>query len=102
MGGPAGNLAATVLALVTLIVVASAYGVLSRFATPMLAPDVKPILDWIFIVGILAAALWLLWVLFTDSEALIGAVASVASAQKEQTLPRNDQQTLPRDDRIRP
>ena len=102
MGGPAANLAATVLALVTLIVVASAYGVLSRFATPMLAPDVKPILDWIFIVGILAAASWLLWVLFTDSEALIGAVASVASAQKEQTPPRNDQQTLPRDDRIRP
>jgi len=46
--------------------------------------------------------LWLLWVLFTDSEVLIEAVASVASAQKEQTLPRNDQQTVPRDDRIRP
>jgi hypothetical protein len=76
-----------VLALVTLIVVASAYGVLSRFITPMLAPESKSIVDWIFIVGILAAALWLLGVLFTDSEALIAAVGSAAASRKKESLP---------------
>ncbi len=85
-GGPSSHLAATVLALVTLIVVACAYGVLLRFITPMLAPELKPILDWIFIVGILSAALWLLWVLFTDSEALIEAVGAMAGGRKKSPM----------------
>jgi serine/threonine-protein kinase len=91
VGGPAAHLAAMVLALVTLIVVASGYGVLSRFITPMLAPESKSIVDWIFIVGILSAALWLLWVLFTDSEALIEAVGSVAAGKKKPAPPLVDQ-----------
>jgi eukaryotic-like serine/threonine-protein kinase len=90
-GGPAAHLASMVLALVTLIVVASAYGVLSRFIAPMLAPEPKSIVDWIFMVGILSAALWLLWVLFTDSEALIEAVGSVAAGKKKQAPPLVDQ-----------
>jgi len=94
VGGPSGHLAATVLALVTLIVVASAYAVLLRFITPMLAADLKPIVDWLFIVAILGAALWLLWVLFTDSEALIEAVGNIAASKKKQALPA--------DQRIRP
>ena len=89
--GPASHLADTVLALVTLIVAASSYGVLMRFITPMLSPEVKPYLDWIFIVGILTAALWLLWVLFADSEALLQAVGSLTSGRKKDSRPLVDQ-----------
>jgi eukaryotic-like serine/threonine-protein kinase len=74
MGGRAAHLASTVLALVTLIVIALAYGVLVRFISPFLAPDLKPYVDWAFIVGILSAAAWLLWALFAESEAWLEAV----------------------------
>jgi len=89
--GPAAHLADTVLALITLVVAASAYGVLLRFITPMLASEAKPYLDWLFIVGILASALWLLWVLFTDSEALLEAIGSLTSARKKDPRPLVDQ-----------
>lgn len=81
--GPSRHLADMVLALVTLVVAGSAYGVLLRFLAPMLPADVKPFLDWTFIVAILAAASWLLWVLFTDSEALISAVSSLATSRRQ-------------------
>jgi len=90
VGGPSGHLSATVLALVTLIVVASAYGVLLRFITPVLTPNLKPVVDWVFICGILAAALWLLWVLFSDSEALIQAVGSLAASKRRPALPTDN------------
>jgi eukaryotic-like serine/threonine-protein kinase len=76
-GGRGAALASTVLALVTLIVVASAYGVLLRFINPFLALDLKPFVDWTFIVGILSAAGWLLWVLFADSEAWMEAISNL-------------------------
>jgi hypothetical protein len=81
-GGRSAALASTVLALVTLIVVASAYGVLLQFINPFLGPDLKPFVDWTFIVGILSAAGWLLWVLFADSEAWIAAVTSLGADRK--------------------
>jgi hypothetical protein len=81
-GGRGAPLASTVLALITLIVVASAYGVLLRFINPFLAPDLKPFVDWTFIVGILSAAAWLLWVLFVDSEAWIAAIGSLNANRK--------------------
>jgi hypothetical protein len=81
-GGRGAALASTVLALVTLIVVASAYGVLLRFINPFLAPDLKPFVDWAFIVGILSAAGWLLWVLFSDSEAWIRAIGDLNVGRK--------------------
>jgi hypothetical protein len=84
-GGRGAALASTVLALVTLIVVASAYGVLLRFINPFLTPDLKPFVDWTFIVGILSAACWLLWVLFADSEAWIEAISSVGAGRKGTT-----------------
>jgi hypothetical protein len=89
--GPAAHLADSVLALVTLVVAASAYGVLLRFITPLLSAEAKPYIDWLFIAGILAAALWLLWVLFTDSEALIQAIGSVAAGRKKPARPLVDQ-----------
>jgi hypothetical protein len=82
MGGRSAALSSTVLALVTLIVVASAYGVLLRFINPFLAPDAKPFVDWTFIVAILSAAGWLLWALFADSEAWIEAIGSLNAGRK--------------------
>jgi serine/threonine-protein kinase len=84
--GRGAALASTVLALVTLIVVASAYGVLLRFVNPFLAPDLKPFVDWTFIVGMLSAACWLLWVLFSDSEAWVEAISGLNSDRKRRPL----------------
>jgi hypothetical protein len=81
-GGRGAALASTVLALVSLIVVSCAYGVLARFINPFLAPDLKPFVDWTFIVGILSAASWLLWALFADSEAWLEAVSSLNAGRK--------------------
>jgi serine/threonine-protein kinase len=89
-GGRGADLAATVLALVTLIVVASAYGVLLRFINPFLGQDLKPFVDWTFIVAILSAAAWLLWVLFADSEAWIEALSSLNAGRKSRPLPRDE------------
>lgn len=81
-GGAAAPLAAMVLALFTLVAAASAYGVLAHFLAPLLTADAKSAIDWFFIAGILAAALWLMWVLFTDSEALIAALGNVAAQRR--------------------
>jgi hypothetical protein len=80
--GGSAHLATSVLALVTLIVVASAYGVLLHFLSPLLAQDVKVSLDWVFIIGILAASGWLLWSLFVHSEAVLAAVTRAARRRK--------------------
>lgn len=79
-GGRSAHLASTVLALVTLVAVACAYGVLLRFISPFLAPELKPWVDWTFIVAILTAASWLLWVLFADSEAWLQAIGRLGGA----------------------
>ncbi len=81
-GGPASPLSAMVLALFTLIAVASAYGVLAHFLAPLLTADARSAIDWVFIAGILAAALWLLWVLFTESEAVLEALGRVAAQRR--------------------
>jgi hypothetical protein len=81
-GGSVARLAAIVLALVTLIVAASAYVVLLQFVTPFLAKELKPFIDWAFILGILAAAGWLVWALFTDSEAIMEAIGRAAANRK--------------------
>jgi hypothetical protein len=93
IGGRAAHLASTVLALVTLIVVALAYGVLLQFISPFLAQDLKPFVDWTFIVAILSAAAWLLWVLFSDSEAWIEAVGLDVSrsARRKAGAPPSDE-----------
>jgi eukaryotic-like serine/threonine-protein kinase len=81
-GGAGASLATAVLALITLIVAASAYVVLMRFIAPFLAHEVKPFIDWAFILGTLAAAVWLVWALFTDSEAFLEAVGRAVSRAK--------------------
>ena len=89
-GGRGAALASTVLALVTLIVVASAYGVLLRFINPFLTPDLKPFVDWTFIVGILSSACWLLFVLFADSEAWFETISSLTVGRKSSTAQQAD------------
>jgi hypothetical protein len=96
-GGRSAHLAATVLALVTLIAVACAYGVLWRFINPFLAPDLKPWVDWTFIAAILTAACWLLWVLFVDSEAWLQAAGRIAAGR----APDARSGVAPIDDRAR-
>jgi eukaryotic-like serine/threonine-protein kinase len=71
-------LAPSLLALISLVVVASFYGVLMHFIAPLLAPGVKPWLDWTFIGAILALAAWLLWALFSDFEAFLSMLGRAA------------------------
>jgi eukaryotic-like serine/threonine-protein kinase len=80
--GRAVHLSSSVLALVSLIVIASFYGVLFRFISPFVAPDVKMYLDWSFIAAILAVACWLLWALFVDAESFLQAVGRNDSTHK--------------------
>lgn len=82
-GGGVARLSTVVLALVTLIVVASAYAVLLHFITPFLARGVKPFIDWTFILGILSAAVWLVWSLYNDSEAIIEAIGKAVAGRKK-------------------
>ena len=74
LGGGMAQLADPVLALITLIVTASSYVVLINFSAPFLGNGVRTMLDWVFILGILAAAVWLVWALFQNFEAIMGAI----------------------------
>ena len=74
LDGGMARLADPVLALITLIVAASAYVVLISFSAPLLGEVSRTILDWTFILGILAAAVWLVWTLFQNSEAVMEAI----------------------------
>jgi hypothetical protein len=82
-GGGTARLADPVLALITLIVTASAYVVLINFSTPFLGHGVKTMLDWTFILGILAAAVWLVWALFQNFEAVVEAIGKSTRAKTE-------------------
>jgi hypothetical protein len=74
LGGGMARLADPVLALITLIVTASAYVVLIKFSAAFLSDGFRTMLDWMFILGILAAAVWLVWALFQNSEAVMEAI----------------------------
>jgi len=81
-GGSSANLATMTLALMTLIVVSSAYAVLMQFIRPFLSRELQPFIVWAFILGTIAAAVWLVWAIFMDSEALIEAIGKAASRNK--------------------
>ena len=74
LDGGMARLADPVLALITLIITVSAYLVLINFSAPFLGDTIRTILDWSFILGILAAAVWLVWTLFQNSEAVMEAI----------------------------
>ena len=81
LGGGMAGLADPVLALITLIVTASAYVVLIKFSAPFLGDGIRTMLDWTFILGILAAAVWLVWALFQNSEAVMEAIGKSGKAK---------------------
>ena len=74
LDGGMARLADPVLALITLIVAASAYVVLISFSAPFLGDVSRTILDWTFILGILATAVWLVLTLFQNAEAVMEAI----------------------------
>jgi hypothetical protein len=81
LGGGMARLADPVLALITLIVTASAYVVLIKFSAAFLGDGFRTMLDWVFILGILAAAVWLVWALFQNSEAVMEAIGKSRKAK---------------------
>jgi hypothetical protein len=81
LGGGMAGLADPVLALITLIVTASAYVVLINFSAPFLGEGIRTMLDWTFILGILAAAVWLVWALFQNSEAVMESIGKSRQAK---------------------
>ncbi|MCR4347710.1 MAG: hypothetical protein NUV55_10995 [Sulfuricaulis sp.] len=81
LDGGMARLADPVLALITLIVTASAYVVLMKFSAPFLGDSVRALLDWTFVLGILAAAVWLVWALFHNSEAVMEAIGKSGKAK---------------------
>lgn len=83
LGGGLARLADPVLALITLIVTASAYVVLMNFSAPFLGEGLRGMLDWSFIFGILAAAVWLVWALFQNSEAVMEAIGKSGKTKTE-------------------
>lgn len=83
LGGGMARLADPVLALVTLIVTASAYVVLIKFSAAFLGNGLRTFLDWAFILGILAAAVWLVWALFQNSEAVMEAIGKSGKPKTE-------------------
>jgi len=80
--GGAAHLAGASLALMTLVVTASFHEVLLHFAAPLLAADTRTAIDWGFIAAIVAAAGWLLWALFTKSEAALATAGRRAASAR--------------------
>ncbi|GAB4510564.1 MAG: hypothetical protein Tsb0026_12580 [Sulfuricaulis sp.] len=83
LGGGMARLADPVLALITLIVTASAYVVLINFSAAFLSEGFRTMLDWVFILGILTAAVWLVWALFQNSEAVMEAIGKSGRTKTE-------------------
>jgi hypothetical protein len=81
--GALARLADPVLALITLIVTASAYVVLINFSVPFVGEGIRTIPDWTFILGILAAAVWRVWALFQNSEAVMEAIGKSGRTKTE-------------------
>jgi len=81
LGGGMARLADPVLALVTLIITISAYVVLISFSAPLLGDTIRTLLNWTFILGILAAAVWLVWALFQNFEAIMEAIGKSGKAK---------------------
>ncbi len=83
LSGGLARLADPVLALITLIVTASAYVVLIKFSAALLGENLRSFLDWMFIFGILAAAVWLVYALFQNAEAVMEAIGKSRKPKTE-------------------
>lgn len=71
------------IAFMTLALVGVGYIVLSKFINPFTAHDVKQVINWIFIVSIVAAATWTGWALFNGGDALMAALKQAFSSNPE-------------------
>jgi serine/threonine-protein kinase len=81
--GPRMAVVATiVVALITLIITAVGYVVLSGFIGPFISKGIKQAVDWIFILGVVAAASWFILALFAGADDLIAAVRDGLGGRK--------------------
>lgn len=71
------------IAFMTLALVGVGYVVLSKFIDPVTAHDVKQMINWTFIVSIVAAATWTGWALFSGGDALMAALKLAFSGKSE-------------------
>jgi hypothetical protein len=67
----------------TLVIIAVGYIVLSNFINPFIAKDMKEVVRWVFIFGVLAAATWFVCVLFSGAEDLIASVRDGLTGKKQ-------------------
>ena len=74
--------ATIVVALFTLIITAIGYVVLSTFIDPFITKSVKQAVDWVFILGVVAAASWFILALFAGADDLIAAVRGALGGKK--------------------
>jgi hypothetical protein len=68
--------------LATLIVVSAGYQVFLLLGDPFLGRTGKTIYNWIFIIGIMSAALWLILVWFLRSAPLMESIETLGRAEK--------------------
>lgn len=79
--------ATIVVALVSLVLTAIGYVVLSNFINPFISKDVKEMVSWVFIVGVFAAASWFVLALFAGADELIAAVRGNLVNKDERDAP---------------
>lgn len=96
-GGRWGFLQHLVLPVVSLIVVASAHGVILLVLRPLMDASLRDMYNWVFIAGIIATCAWLIMALFNQSssltEVLTSATQRLGSAGKIQTCNQCGTQT---------
>ncbi len=71
-----------VLPLAAVVIVPAAHPVLLLLLGGLLGPELRKIYDWLFILGTLAAAIWLVLALYQRLEALLAALRSQAGAAR--------------------
>lgn len=69
-------------ALTSLVITAIGYVVLSGFIDPFISKSVKQAVDWVFILGVVAAASWFILALFAGADDLIAAVRDAMGGKK--------------------
>ncbi len=82
-GSAPAMLAGPVLAVTTLIAVPCAYGVLMELLGQFLGRGLAQALDWAFIIGTVGSAVWLVWELFVNADALLQTLAARTSTRRQ-------------------
>jgi threonine/homoserine/homoserine lactone efflux protein len=77
------TVAMIILAFITLVITAVSYVVLSNFINPFIAKDMKEVVSWVFIFGVLAAATWFILALFSGAEDLIASLRDAVTGKKQ-------------------